>query len=344
MEALPTVTVVMPVFNGAAYLAQAIDSILAQTFEHFELLVIDDGSSDKSAAIAAAYLDPRLKLVRNEGNKGLPYTRNRGIELARGEFVAFLDSDDVALPARLERQVEFLRANPSISGIGASAQPINADGTVSGADWVCPGDSAYCKASLLFKAYINTSTFFVRRHILEHCKFDPEILLAEDYDLYIRLSERCNLLNLPDRLVQCRVHTSNITRTKKEQLIRSQLVINRRQIERLGIIPTDEQVLIHRHIERLYADPTPQLFSEISDWIKLVLATNDKLGIYDPNALRLVVGERWHSLCEDALRAGATWAWKKYYSDSLSQFHPMGIKEHLKLAVRLFKPRRSTSI
>lgn len=344
MASLPIVSVVMPVFNGAAFLAQAIDSVLAQTFENFELLVIDDGSTDESAAVAAAYTDPRLKLLRNDGNKGLPFTRNRGIESARGEFVAFLDSDDIALPLRLERQLAFMRTNPHIAGIGASAQPISADGTVRGDDWVCPGDAAYCKATLLFKAYINTSTFFVRRQVLEDCKFDPEILLAEDYDLYIRLSGRYQLLNLSERLIQCRIHTENITRTKKDQLTQSQLIINRRQIGLLGISPTEKQLQIHRNIERLDEGSTPDMFLQISDWMNLVLSANDKIGVYDRAALRRVVGERWHALCEDALRGGAVWAWGIYYKGNLSKLHQLGIKGHLKLAARLIKPRRASSL
>ena len=337
----PTVSVVMPVFNGAAYLGQAIDSVLAQTFTDFELLVVDDGSTDSSAVLAAAYGDPRLRLVKNEGNQGLPFSRNRGVELARGEYIAFLDSDDVALPSRLTQQLEYLRANPAVAGVGANAQPINADGTVRGADWACPGDAAACKAHLLFGAYINTSTFTVRRQVLLDCRFDPERALCEDYDLYIRLTEHHQLLNLPLRLIQCRVHAASVTHTRLAALREAQLAINCRQLKQLGIAPSAEQLQLHRHIERLGSAPTPALLDSIAAWLDLILAANDMLGIYDRAALRAAAGERWHALCEDALRTKARWAWRKYYSQSLSSFHSLSVRGHLKLMARLLVPKRA---
>ncbi|MBW2258128.1 MAG: glycosyltransferase family 2 protein, partial [Deltaproteobacteria bacterium] len=111
----PKVSVVIPVYNRERYIGQAIDSILSQSFRDFELIVVDDGSSDGTPAVVERCGDPRVRLVRHETNQGIPRTRNRGLLEARGEYVAWLDSDDVALPQRLRVQVDVLDRSPGIA-------------------------------------------------------------------------------------------------------------------------------------------------------------------------------------------------------------------------------------
>jgi glycosyltransferase involved in cell wall biosynthesis len=125
----PKVSVLMPIHNNEIYLREAVESILAQTYPHFELIVIDDGSTDNTFAIAQqiAQQDNRIFLYKNEKKEGLPYTRNRLLALATGEYIANLDSDDVALPHRLSRQVEFLENNPDVDVCGSFVYKIYAN-------------------------------------------------------------------------------------------------------------------------------------------------------------------------------------------------------------------------
>ena len=109
MSAKQKVTVLMAAYNGARYLKDAIDSILNQTFKDFEILIIDDGSTDQSAEIVQSYKDPRIRFLRNEQNMGIVVTRNRGIKEMRGEYLAILDCDDVSPPKRLEKEFNFLK-------------------------------------------------------------------------------------------------------------------------------------------------------------------------------------------------------------------------------------------
>ena len=125
----PQVTVFIPVYNRRAFIGPAIESMLAQTFEDFELLIVDDGSTDGGLEIMRSYEDPRVRVVANERNQGIPKTRNRGLELARGEYIALLDSDDVSVPDRLARQVEFLDRNPLYAEVGAWSQAMDESGT-----------------------------------------------------------------------------------------------------------------------------------------------------------------------------------------------------------------------
>src|SRR5437870_2690752 len=110
--ATPAVTVLMPVYNGARFLAGAMESVLGQTFGDFELLAINDGSSDQTAEILASSRDPRVRIVENGRNLDLIASLNKGLDLARGDYVARMDQDDLALPKRLEKQVHFLSASP----------------------------------------------------------------------------------------------------------------------------------------------------------------------------------------------------------------------------------------
>src|SRR5258708_7569819 len=115
----PLISVIMPVYNAAPFVREAVESILAQTLGDFELIMIDDASTDGSPEILARFTDPRCRLLTNANNLGAAETKNRGIAEARGEFLAFLDADDVATPQRLARQLEWLRAHPAVGLLGS---------------------------------------------------------------------------------------------------------------------------------------------------------------------------------------------------------------------------------
>ena len=121
---MPLVSVVMPVFNGERFLADAIESILAQTFTDFELLIVDDGSQDGSAEIVRAYAnrDERVRLLQLERNAGFGTARNYGIKASNGKYITGMDCDDISLPQRLQRQVHFMRANPEVGALGTNMQ------------------------------------------------------------------------------------------------------------------------------------------------------------------------------------------------------------------------------
>ncbi len=114
----PRVSVLMPAYNAAGTIREAIDSALAQTLSDLEVVVVDDGSRDETAQIVASYADPRVRLLRNPKNLGMPATRQRGADAARGEYLAILDSDDRAHPTRFERQAAWLDAHPRCAVVG----------------------------------------------------------------------------------------------------------------------------------------------------------------------------------------------------------------------------------
>lgn len=334
MTSRPRVSVVMPVFNGAAYLDAAIRSVLAQTFTAWELLVIDDGSADESATLAAAYGDPRIRLLRNDGNRGLPYTRNRGIEEARGEYLAFLDSDDIALPQRLAVQIDFLDRHPGHVGIGGWVQPIDAAGNLRRHQWRYPGSPEYCRATLFFRQYFNTSTFTARTDALRAVRFSPEVPLAEDYDLFVRLGETASLSNLPVVLTHYRQHASSTTATKRKALANSLERVNLRQLASLGIAATPWELTLHRHIEWLHLPTDRSLLEAAEHWLRRIVSQNDERLVYEPGALRQAAGERWHALCEQGLRQGNPGSLTLFYGSPLWRESRLGTREHGRLLAR----------
>jgi len=157
MTESPKISVVIPVYNREKYVQSAVDSILSQTFSDFELLVIDDGSTDGSIAVVQSYSDPRIRFVRNNTNLGVSATRDKGIQLARGEYLAFLDSDDCAYPDRLRKQTAFLDNHPDYAAVGSWSEWMSEEGHPSGRIKRKPTSSKEIAAWRLFQQGIENS-------------------------------------------------------------------------------------------------------------------------------------------------------------------------------------------
>ncbi len=209
----PRVTVLMPVYNGEKYLRQAMDSILNQTFTDFEFLIINDGSKDGSVEIIEAYDDPRIRLVHNEQNLKLVATLNKGIDLARGEYIARMDCDDISLPERLARQVAVMDKYPDVGVCGAWAWVIDSAGKVFDKIKTPVGRklaSFYWRPS----PFVHP-TVMIRSAILKQNKYDQRFADAEDYALWLSLCRVTGFYNLAEFLLLYRVHPASVTSTNR---------------------------------------------------------------------------------------------------------------------------------
>lgn len=189
---MPRVTVLLSVYNGLPYLAQAIDSVLAQTFEDFELLVIDDASTDGSLTCIQRYQDPRIRVVRHPQNLGQVASLNEGLALARAPYVARLDQDDALLPDRLQRQVAELDRRPDVDIVGSWVCYINAEGRRLGVTGMRVHDhGAFLGILLTFSTpFAHPAVMYRRRAVLDAGGYDPMAAPAEDYTLWCRLARR----------------------------------------------------------------------------------------------------------------------------------------------------------
>jgi len=213
-ESTPRVSVVMPVRDGGAFLADAVASVLGQSFADLELLLIDDGSRDGAVAALAqlALRVPRLRLLKNPG-AGLVAALNYGLSQARAELVARMDADDVALPERLARQVAFLDASPDIALVGAQVAYVDATGAPTGERSNFPTAPEAVAAALTTRGcIIRHPTILARKAALAAAGAYRAVCdRAEDYDLWLRLAERARLANLPEVLLDYRVHGRQIS-------------------------------------------------------------------------------------------------------------------------------------
>ncbi len=181
---MPKVTVAVPFYNDAPYLREAVDSILAQSFQDFELLLVNDGTTDESAAILAAYTDPRIRIITFPENRGRPHARNAALEHAEGEYLAWLDADDIAMPDRLKKQVDFLDAHPNVAiTSGAIERFHEAEGI-----FHPPLHHNEIAASLLLYCSIlqTTSCFNLKKIREAQLCYDNAFQRSEDYEFWCR--------------------------------------------------------------------------------------------------------------------------------------------------------------
>jgi glycosyltransferase involved in cell wall biosynthesis len=211
MKEKPQVTVLMSVYNGEKYLREAIDSILGQTFKDFEYLIIDDGSTDSSSDIIRSYTDSRIRLIRNEKNIGLTGSLNKGLKLAKGEYIARMDADDISLPERLEREVAIAGAHPEITVVTTgfanfvnSFREDNRDSVNKGGtdeiEWI--GFEDLLEGNKIFHG----SVLFKRRDVLDIGGYDERLPKAQDYDLWLRVSRKVEIIKLKRILFLRRLH------------------------------------------------------------------------------------------------------------------------------------------
>jgi hypothetical protein len=210
----PRVSVVMAVHDGERYVGAAVDSVLAQTFRNLELIVVDDGSTDRSAEIVRQRADPRVRVIANDRNLGLAPSLNVGLAEARGEFVARLDADDDATPQRLARQVEFMDANPPVALLGSWYTEMAADGTP-GAQVTLPTQHWALRWHMcLYSPFAHSAVLWRRTLVAERVgEYDERLAYSMDYDLWRRIAERLEVANLPESLLFLRAHEQSMTAT-----------------------------------------------------------------------------------------------------------------------------------
>ena len=251
----------MPVYNARAYVAQAIDSILAQTFTDFEFLILDDGSTDGSLKILKRYAqrDSRIHLVSRE-NRGIVASLNALIAMAQGEFLARMDADDIALPERLALQIAWLREHPEVVCVGGQYIGVDRWGYDLGVRSSEPTDDHSLQDRLLhgFTAICHPTAMMRRSTVQAVGGYDENCKVTEDLDLWLRLGEQGQLANLPQVLLHYRVHPNSAnSKTFEEGLAAARRIADqacdRRGIERRAqplpryLPETDRASLFHHY-------------------------------------------------------------------------------------------------
>ena len=209
-ENLALVSVIMPVYNGAMYLKEAIESILSQTYHNFEFIIINDGSTDDSEQIILSYDDSRINYIKNPANYTLINTLNIGFSLAKGKFIARMDQDDISHPERLEKQVNFFDSNPEYGLLGTGVNLIKNGGKEK---LLYHTDHTSLKFALAFYCPFIHPSVMLRTTVFDSFIFfyDENYVHGEDYELWTRLAFKTKMANLPEYLLDYRLHASQIS-------------------------------------------------------------------------------------------------------------------------------------
>jgi hypothetical protein len=318
----PRVTVLMPVYNGEKYLREAIESILGQSFQDFEFLIVNDGSTDRSVEIIDSYADKRIRLVHNEVNRGLIHTLNRGLELAQGAYVARMDCDDISLPQRLASQVDFLDRRPEIGICGTWFRKF---GTGKGKIVRWQTDPASIRCGLLFDAMVGHPTVMMRSELVRKyglC-YDPAYKNAEDFELWLRFAQHSEIANLCEVLLLYRVHPAQITQTLAAGQREAAGKVRLTQLGGLGISPSPEQFAIHQAVSTCVCTGIDNLFTRAEEWLCLLKDANDRAQVYSEPAFSQVVMERWLTFCKKAFEQGH-WSMKVFLFGKLMKKTGLG--------------------
>ena len=211
---MPRVTVVMAVYNAAPFLREAIGSVLSQTWRDFELIVVDDASTDDSPEVLLCFDDPRIRIIRHLANLGASLSRNDALAAARGELIAIMDADDVCAPERLARQVEFLDANPAVGVVGCGIYDnLDAAGTVLYTS-VLPEDNETIQRTMMERwCFLHSSIMFRKALFLSCGGYRPAFEPVEDHDFVLRMIERSRAHNIREPLVTYRLNHNGLTVT-----------------------------------------------------------------------------------------------------------------------------------
>jgi glycosyltransferase involved in cell wall biosynthesis len=206
MSTLP-LTVLLPVYNGEKYLSETIESVLSQSFANFEFVIIDDGSQDRTSHILDSYArhDDRLRLLRHD-NQGAGYSLNRGLHEAKGDLIAQIGADDIALPGRFEKQVKFLRDNPDYVLVGAQLRIIDSNGRGIGVRKYPTTDRELRNRLLMYNPFGAPSVMYRREEALAAGSFTSRFWACEDYDFVLRLAKLGKVANLAEPLTSYRLH------------------------------------------------------------------------------------------------------------------------------------------
>jgi hypothetical protein len=296
----------MPAYNAERRLAEAVESILAQTFEDFEFLIIDDGSDDGTPEILQEYArkDARIRLERNERNLRIAATLNRGLALAAAPLIARMDADDVSLPNRLEKQVAFMRANPDIAVYSGGLAMYDAPDEIR----LPPAEHEAICAQMFFASGIHHAVSIYRKElILAYAGgYDASMPPAEDYDLWARLSMHpgVRFANLPEVLYRYRHHDKNAQYAEQKQDKAN--LVRKKMLRTLGLTPGDEEFAAHLALS-LWSKTLSR--SELWTCKKWLDTFNAAARTVEPacgrKALERELKRRWRWLCENNIAACA---------------------------------------
>ncbi len=241
---MPKISVIMPAYNAEKYIAEAIDSILGQTFGDFEFIILNDCSKDRTEEIILSYDDPRIVYVKNEENMGVARTLNRGLDLAKGEFIARMDADDISLPERFAKQVAYMNRHKNCGICGSN--------TILFGERLTPSPFCFSKknnsifADMLFNSPFAHPSVMLRANILKkyNLYYDYAFERVEDYHLWYRLLQVSKGYNIQEPLLRYRMHPNQVTQAYKAEIPTMLTILKKEMMQSFSIPVSNEELAV----------------------------------------------------------------------------------------------------
>ena len=292
---IPRVSVLMPAYNAVSHIREAIESILNQTYKDFEFIIINDGSTDDTERIIQSFTDPRIRYIKNAENIKLIATLNKGIGLAKGEYIVRMDADDISLPQRIEKQVAFMDSNLQVAACGSWVDAFGVKDTA--IRYESKHDEIMFK--MLYQIHLVHPAVIMRSGQIKSMgiQFNPEFAHAEDYDFFVRLGYTYQLANIPEVLLKYRIHTGSVSQAYREVQKHNSEIIRLNQFARLGY-PVSVQLLedfesINHHAHTGVKSSS----AEIKALLEGMLKANKKTNIFDQEFLKKKLAHIWFHYC-----------------------------------------------
>jgi glycosyltransferase involved in cell wall biosynthesis len=321
----------MPVFNSASHVGEAVASVLTQTVDDLEAILIDDGSTDGTRDILESFRDPRIRLLRHEETLGVTRRLNEGLDAATGRYVARMDADDICLRHRFEKQLSFMEEHSDLDVCGS---------------WICqcgagrsftvryPVGAECLRAYVLFSNPLAHPTVFLRKASVDRLglRYRDECLVAQDYDLWSRRADDLRMDNVPEVLLNYRVHPSAVTSVRHSESERTAGWIAETHLRRLGLVVGQEELRRHLRVGHGTGEATQGGLAEAEAWLLRILAANERLGVWGGDGLRAASAFVWFRLCLNSAHLGRV-AWRTYRRSVLARWYAPGLVPTLTFAL-----------
>lgn len=285
----PEITVLMPNYNNAPFLREAIDSILNQSFRNFILLIIDDGSTDQSVEIIKNYSDKRIQLIQKKNNSGIVDTLNIGLEAINTKYAIRMDGDDIGTENRFEVLYNFMETNHEVGVCGSGIQTFGDSNDL----WKYDTDKDKIKARLIFNAGVGHASCIFRMEVFKkyNIRYSNKHPYMEDYDLFSKLKTYTEFGNITLPLYKYRILKHNSTVKNRDTIFERYRNIYRDVLIELEIEPTKKNIETHFDF---FINPTLSFkIIEYKKWLGFLILQNKKTGIYPQKALEEILAERW---------------------------------------------------
>ena len=330
----PLVSVNMVSFNSEKYIAKSIQSILNQTYTNFELIIVNDGSSDNTLREINNFNDSRIKIINNPKNFGIPYARNIALNASNGKYIAIQDSDDISLKNRLLIQVNFLERNSKFGLIGSYAEGIDQNGKTINKNQSLSLNSKETEVMLFFRNCFTHSSIMYRKKKLKKIMFNQDLKITQDYDAIIKIARESKVKSLDENLVKFRYHENSITNNIEDKEKEEKIIIGS-QLERLGIENSNQNIITHINLKiRTIHKDVRLVFAQLGLLEDLLLG-NKELKIFpDPEFSNRLV-RYWNNImnnsCQYSLKLLAF-----YINSPFLRLSKKSFKGHLKFIFRCF--------